>query len=292
MSALKIQCTGCAAILKLPGSPAPGKRIRCPKCGEVFVPELAPVEEKEPVAVAARKATASTSPEDSDEGGVYVLEELAPASPPPEVEKPIQKSAYFKPLKKKANPYRNWIIAGVVAASVVLLGAIGGGVFLGHRYYVKSHANPLVTHENFQKLHPGMTIADAEQILGEMTPVKSEEVEAAWADALQASAAKVAKVSGVRVDPKVAREGVKGALKGYANVRWVRWRDYTTVIYGGSTEGAERTARLSLIGYLNEDGDQSTSEWKSETVGAETKAAGAAPGSDRPASKARTGRKR
>jgi len=42
-----IKCTECGANLKVAAMPTPGKRIRCPKCGEPFVPQAKEKEEEE-----------------------------------------------------------------------------------------------------------------------------------------------------------------------------------------------------------------------------------------------------
>ncbi len=67
-----IVCPSCDARLKLAGTPPAGKKIKCPKCGDAFVPP--DEEDDEPVEAVAveptRKRKAAPPPDDDDEDEV------------------------------------------------------------------------------------------------------------------------------------------------------------------------------------------------------------------------------
>lgn len=67
MASLSFTCPNCAKILRLAQRPAPGKKIRCPGCKDVFVPEL-DAEEDEAIEEDRPKAKVNAAPDDdSDE---------------------------------------------------------------------------------------------------------------------------------------------------------------------------------------------------------------------------------
>jgi len=87
MAAVRVTCPECEAVLKLAAAPTPGKKLKCPKCENVFAPPANGEEEDDPdrpVKTAARKpmapkpkpkaAAAPKKVEDDDEdGGTYEL---------------------------------------------------------------------------------------------------------------------------------------------------------------------------------------------------------------------------
>jgi hypothetical protein len=93
MADITYKCPKCSATLK-PGRPIPaGKKIKCPKCENIFAPDAGPKE----------KAAATTKPSAEDEGGMYGFKD-EPAPPPPvEVKVPVDEDddEEDKPRKKK-----------------------------------------------------------------------------------------------------------------------------------------------------------------------------------------------
>jgi predicted Zn finger-like uncharacterized protein len=67
MATISIRCPECRAALKFDSTPAPGKKIKCPRCNEVFVPET---DEDAPLATAVQsspgKSRASRREEDEE----------------------------------------------------------------------------------------------------------------------------------------------------------------------------------------------------------------------------------
>src|SRR5207247_632211 len=89
MAVAKIDCPECGATLK-PAKPlTPGKKVRCPKCDNVFVVPGAEIEEEQEVPArkarvdkVSRKSAPAEEPapppqmkplDDEDEGGIYGL---------------------------------------------------------------------------------------------------------------------------------------------------------------------------------------------------------------------------
>lgn len=61
MTAVRVTCPECDAVLKLAGSPPSGKKLKCPKCEAMFAPQAKEVTEDDPdqpVKTAARKPMA------------------------------------------------------------------------------------------------------------------------------------------------------------------------------------------------------------------------------------------
>lgn len=124
---LKVSCPGCAATLRMKSAPAPGKQIRCPKCGEAFAP------------VAPRpKAPAAPAPADEDDwlnsdlSGLEDTTSLPPrtaVAPPPRVGGKPKRAA--STTSSESRPRRERASAGDLLGSLGFLawpigGAVGG----------------------------------------------------------------------------------------------------------------------------------------------------------------------
>jgi hypothetical protein len=110
--------------LKLANALAPGKKLRCPKCGEVFVPE-ADEEPDPPPKKAARPPT-----EADDEDAKPVKKKPAPV----EDEAPEDDDAPARPKKKKKKPEKKsnvmlFVVGGGVAAVLLLAVATVGALW-------------------------------------------------------------------------------------------------------------------------------------------------------------------
>lgn len=120
MSAIKVSCPACKVSLRLAALPAAGKKIRCPKCSEVFAPQ-AP-EEPEAVEEAVTEADDAPPPP---------RKAAAKAKPPiddEDEEKPRRRRAADededdRPKKKKAKQSSSPL--------VLILGGVVGLLFLG-----------------------------------------------------------------------------------------------------------------------------------------------------------------
>ena len=119
MSKLKLTCPECAAQLAL-GSPVPaGKKIRCPKCDEIFsVPDVP--------ARSARAMPEGTLDSHADDGEATARRH----GPPP------ARRRRRKPTKKGVSPA---VAVAAIAGSVLLLGGAGAAVVM----YSKTSKGPL-----------------------------------------------------------------------------------------------------------------------------------------------------
>jgi mono/diheme cytochrome c family protein len=128
MSTRKLPCPACAATLQIAASLAPGKKIRCPKCSEVFIPSTEDEDSPQRTAIRSRKRIV---PVDEDEA---------------EEERPASRKKQRKPVKKPASPLP-WLIAG----AVLLLGV---GVALAIVFWPAKKTEPVAA-SNIPPPNPG-----------------------------------------------------------------------------------------------------------------------------------------
>lgn len=77
-ASISIKCEHCSANLKLPGTIAPGKKIKCPKCsGVITVPSSSAPPKEEKKAPEAPPKKKSSTDDDDDDGVLYGLRDIA-----------------------------------------------------------------------------------------------------------------------------------------------------------------------------------------------------------------------
>ena len=109
-----IQCTHCGAVLKTPNVIAPGKKVKCPKCAEMFIVEAgaeAPDEGGQQAVTAQPKKPAKASP-DADEG-------VAEGTPPPKGKRRLDRDDEDDPDRSVKNPGKK--------SNTLLFLLLGGG---------------------------------------------------------------------------------------------------------------------------------------------------------------------
>jgi mono/diheme cytochrome c family protein len=121
MSSRKFACPACEATLQVAATLPSGKKIRCPKCGEVFVP-LTEEASARGTSIQARKRAAPLLDEDEDE----------------EQARPAVRKKPRKAQKKPRSPLP-WLIGG----AVVLL--VGVGVALAIVFWPSKNNEPVAS---------------------------------------------------------------------------------------------------------------------------------------------------
>ena len=102
---LKVECPHCNGTLKLKDRSADGKKVRCPKCQEVFKVQLPAIAEL-----------------DELEDDFGALEDYQDEEPAPKVKAASQKPG--KKKRKSGSAKIPWVIVGIVAAVILSLGGL------------------------------------------------------------------------------------------------------------------------------------------------------------------------
>jgi hypothetical protein len=152
-------CTSCQAKVRIPNTLA-GRKIKCPKCGAAFM--------------AADIANAEAPP------AAVVIEEEEPNDevPPPrrkrtDLDEDEDERPRRRRLKRKSGN-SSWLV-GILVGGVVVLMLAGLGILI---YWLAApEKNDRLTPENMQKIHAGMSLEDAEQILGKARLARDSDFE-------------------------------------------------------------------------------------------------------------------
>jgi predicted Zn finger-like uncharacterized protein len=149
--AIKFVCESCQTTLRVSDELA-GRSVRCGKCNTVCV---VPAEEEEPVEIVeVQPAKRSLPPDEDDEKD--------------REERPARRRKDDRPRRRPRPTGTNrglmigLIIGGGVLAGLFLVGVCGGLIW----WYFLPENNPLLTQENIKKVQPGMSLEQAEHILG------------------------------------------------------------------------------------------------------------------------------
>lgn len=164
MAETKLRCPHCEAVLIAKAAPPPGKEVKCPKCGNPFVPNALPSEEFQLVEEAP--PVAKTRPPVARESSLE-FEDEEPASLTTRSRRPRGSSVP--------------ILIAIIGVGVGLLGLAVGGFFWWREYY---RANRATIETPSAKNRSGKSAVDEKpadaELQGGDTP---EEVYAAFAKA-------------------------------------------------------------------------------------------------------------
>src|SRR5262245_35484167 len=132
MPTQNLTCTECAAPLTLNEPVAPGKKIRCPKCKAIFLaPETAIAE-------------AATAPRPNRDAAVEEAATTRRRSRDRERDDEDRDDDYDdRPARRRGRAVENagmgaGAVIGIIAVCLLLIGAVGFGVFWGIRSWMES----------------------------------------------------------------------------------------------------------------------------------------------------------
>jgi hypothetical protein len=154
-------CPSCQAKLKFPDNQA-GRKFRCPHCNEVGTAPIAGakppptaelVEDDDPSLTEERRRRRPTREDDNE----------------PDDDRPRRRR-----LKRKGIN-RALVNTILVVGSVAVVAGISGGLF----YFLieRPPTNDKLTAENIQKIKMGMTLDEAEELLGKASPANSADIQ-------------------------------------------------------------------------------------------------------------------
>ena len=166
--------------------------------------------------------------------------------------------------RKRSVKRRMWIAGVSAAAAVAVIAGIMVLVLRGLPGSSRNDDNAQVTMENFQKLAAGQALSVAENFLGKASPVTGTEVEDAYADGAEASAAIMGMGRGVRVDRDGPKRSIRDMVGRYTIGSWMRWRNKSASIYAGIRQAEDGSSQIAVIGFLDYDvaARNYAAEWK------------------------------
>ena len=161
-----LTCPSCHATLRPKTALAPGARIKCPKCTNVFA---VPDEEEEvmdpvPRRPKPKQAAIQKEPDDDLDGG-EILDDEPEDEEEPEEDRPVKRKKKKKPVKKGV-PLWVWLVGGGVGLMFLL--CLGCGGFF---YYIGSTVlnagSGRITLLNYAQVREGASEAQVKALLGE-----------------------------------------------------------------------------------------------------------------------------